>query len=370
MRNGGRAARDVLQNRIHGVVSREQPKDLYDEERPNFRATVEELKPVPATPETDPAVDKADELNEEVTAPQPRKKPVLPEALGDAADSDEPCAIECIYLSKEAAQSPEPYEAVKLNADITGYFLDELHYRPNEICRESYLAYAVHLYVRLVLGGGHVDFVEKAGEDDSIWNAVREGLDAVGADAHVKALNALISYMVANPELVQTLATDGLPEEAIDRFEHFDQAMIDADSRDPAFALLGKWLKDQPSVMVLENEELNDTINAFAAQPAVLKRHEEFLETQAEEKRRDPFNRIGMAIASKANLEFERWGEAIPEFSSEDGVSFEDARIMVTDVDPAIMVRSGEGEYTLFDHGSGKQLATLLLEDNWDLSAA
>ncbi len=357
-------AKETLQNRIANVVNREPPRVTPEVEQRRVEVEYWNGSSITSRPAgiDDPV------LTEEELPVVVNAEPVE-EFEAVTEDSDQPRIIRRVYLSTKVMNSGEPHDAVRLNSQITGYLLDELHYHPRELNAEAYMAHAVHLYVQTILNEGHEAFVANTGNSDEFWQAVRDGLTEINADDHLTVFRELGQVLSDDPGLGDRVASGAPSREDIRILEELDNKLLSADGSKSAFALLGKWLRSRTDIRVFEPEDLDHAVNELASQPAVLVRHEEFLAAERENKRQDPINRIGMAIAELAGLEFERWGSRIDEFEA-DGQVMEEGRLLISNGEPAVMVRSGEGRYTLYDHESGRELASLDLEGVWELSAA
>jgi hypothetical protein len=154
-------------------------------------------------------------------------------------------------------------EVVDANVAVVNAMYREL-LGPGEIAPNALRSYFVDFYLTQALAGGFAQYVFTAADRDEVDNYVREGLEGMGAKAHLALFDrAAESFDALSEEEAEIYldgewdaATDGDLPEAVQALEDLDAAFEALLENEDITALNAAWLREQDGVLLLQGEEL------------------------------------------------------------------------------------------------------------------
>lgn len=155
-------------------------------------------------------------------------------------------------------------EVVDANVAVVNAMYREL-LGPGEIAPNALRSYFVDFYLTQALAGGFAQYVFTAAERDAVDSYVREGLQAMGANAHLALFNRAAEGFDALSEEEAEIyldgewdaATDGDLPEAVQAMEDLDAAFEALLENEDIAALNAAWLREQEGLVLLQGEELS-----------------------------------------------------------------------------------------------------------------
>jgi hypothetical protein len=155
-------------------------------------------------------------------------------------------------------------EVVDANvAVVNAMFRDLLG--PGEIAPNALRSYFVDFYLTQALAGGFAQYVFTAADRDEVDRYVREGLEGMGANAHLALFDRAAESFDALLEEEAEIYLDGewdaatygdLPE-PVQAMEDLDAAFEALLENEDITALNAAWLREQEGLVLLQGEELN-----------------------------------------------------------------------------------------------------------------
>jgi len=154
-------------------------------------------------------------------------------------------------------------EVVDANVTVVNAMYREL-LGPGEIAPNALRSYFVDFYLTQALAGGFAQYVFTAADRDEVDNYVREGLQGMGAEAHLELFDRAAEAFDALSEEEAEIYLDGewdtaadgdLPE-AVQALEDLDAAFEALLENEDITALNAAWLRDQEGLLLLQGEEL------------------------------------------------------------------------------------------------------------------
>jgi hypothetical protein len=155
-------------------------------------------------------------------------------------------------------------EVVDANvAVVNAMFRDLLG--PGEIAPNALRSYFVDFYLTQALAGGFAQYVFTAADRDEVDRYVREGLEGMGANAHLalfdRAAESFDALLEEEAEIYLDgewdAATDGDLPEPVQAMEDLDAAFEALLENEDITALSAAWLREQEGLVLLQGEELN-----------------------------------------------------------------------------------------------------------------
>jgi hypothetical protein len=155
-------------------------------------------------------------------------------------------------------------EVVDANVAVVNAMFREL-LGPGEIAPNALRSYFVDFYLTQALAGGFAQYVFTAADRETVDNYVREGLEAMGATAHLalfqRAAEAFNALTEEEAEIYLDgewdAATDGDLPDAVQAMEDLDAAFEALLENEDITALNAAWLREQDGLVLLQGEELN-----------------------------------------------------------------------------------------------------------------
>jgi len=154
-------------------------------------------------------------------------------------------------------------EVVDANIAVVNAMYREL-LGPGEIAPNALRSYFVDFYLTQALAGGFAQYVFTAADRDEVDHYVREGLEGMGAKAHLALFDRTAESFDALSEEEAEIyldgewdaATDGDLPEAVQALEDLDAAFEALLESEDITALNAAWLREQDGVLLLQGEEL------------------------------------------------------------------------------------------------------------------
>lgn len=129
-------------------------------------------------------------------------------------------------------------------------------------------SYYADLYETTMLDGGFVRYLKVSGWRQDVTDAVLQGLQLMGADAHVSALReAIAGFEAQTPRTRRLLVEQGNDEV----FAASDAQFTAAQEGEPVVVANARWLREHPALHVVGDASLDtalDIIVGAAPEPA------------------------------------------------------------------------------------------------------
>lgn len=174
---------------------------------------------------------------------------------------------ECVDASNE--------DVVDANVTVVNAMYAELLDAP-EIAPNALRSYYVDFYLTQSLGGGFAQYVFTAPERDEIDAYVREGLEGMGAAAHLELFNRTVAVFDALSDEDADAYLDGDsdgdsdgedgPSEAVQELEELDNEFESLLEIEDIIVLNAAWLRSQEGLLMLDDEQLELHIAERVAQ--------------------------------------------------------------------------------------------------------
>lgn len=158
--------------------------------------------------------------------------------------------------------SRDASDVVDSNVDVVNTMYQEL-LGSDEIAPNALRSYYVDFYLTQALGGGFAQYVFTAPEREELDVYIREGLEGMGAAAHLDLFNRTIAAFDALTEAEADEYLDGDTEddaetsEAVLALEELDNEFEALLETEDITTLNGAWLLSQEGLMVMDNDDLN-----------------------------------------------------------------------------------------------------------------
>ena len=167
-----------------------------------------------------------------------------------------------VVLTLESTDARDE-EVVDANVAVVNAMYREL-LGPGEISPNALRSYFVDFYLTQALAGGFAQYVFTAADRDEVDHYVREGLEGMGAKAHLALFDRTgESFDALSEEEAEIYldgewdaATDGDLPEAVQALEDLDAAFEALLETEDITTLNAAWLREQDGVLLLQGEEL------------------------------------------------------------------------------------------------------------------
>ncbi|MCE3291271.1 MAG: hypothetical protein K0Q84_208 [Arthrobacter sp.] len=167
-----------------------------------------------------------------------------------------------VVLTLESTDARDE-EVVDANVAVVNAMYREL-LGPGEIAPNALRSYFVDFYLTQALAGGFAQYVFTAADRDVVDHYVREGLEGMGANAHLALFDRTAESFDALSEEEAEIyldgewdaATDGDLPEAVQALEDLDAAFEALLENEDITTLNAAWLREQDGVLLLQGEEL------------------------------------------------------------------------------------------------------------------
>ena len=162
-------------------------------------------------------------------------------------------------------------DVVDNNVDVVNAMYAEL-LDAEEIAANALRSYYVDFYLTQSLGGGFAQYVFTVPEREEIDKYVREGLAGMGAAAHLDLFNRSVAaydslseeeaeaYLDGDAELGVEDDAAAVPE-AVQLLEQLDDEFEPLLGTEDIVALNAAWLRSQPDLLILDEDELDRHIH-------------------------------------------------------------------------------------------------------------
>jgi hypothetical protein len=209
----------------------------------------------------------------------------------------QPASKHPVVLALESAEAANE-DVVDSNVTVVNAMYAELLDAP-EIAPNALRSYYVDFYLTQALAGGFAQYVFTVPERDEIDAYVREGLEGMGATAHLALFNRTAAAFDALSEDDADRYLDGntdgdtegfgesdggtSPPEAVRELEELDEAFESLLETEDILELNAAWLRRQEGLLLLDDEQLELHIAERVAQiPNLAERQAEAAEEALE----------------------------------------------------------------------------------------
>jgi hypothetical protein len=205
----------------------------------------------------------------------------------------QPASKHPVVLALESAEAANE-DVVDSNVTVVNAMYAELLDAP-EIAPNALRSYYVDFYLTQALAGGFAQYVFTVPERDEIDAYVREGLEGMGATAHLALFNRTAAAFDALSEVDAEAYLDGDTEgfgesdggtsspEAVRELEELDEAFESLLETEDILELNAAWLRGQEGLLLLDDEQLELHIAERVAQiPNLAERQAEAAEEALE----------------------------------------------------------------------------------------
>ncbi|TLM83285.1 hypothetical protein FDW83_09945 [Pseudarthrobacter sp. NamE2] len=159
-------------------------------------------------------------------------------------------------------------EAVEANVSV----VDAMHIallRTGEMSPVAVRSYYVDFYLSQALEGGFAQYAFMSADRAETDTLVREGMAGMGATAHLDLFNRAVEAYDHLSEEEEEYYLDGLDAEetpdGVLRMEELDNEFEELLERENITALNAAWLRSQPDLLVLDDEEVGAYIQELVA---------------------------------------------------------------------------------------------------------
>ena len=165
--------------------------------------------------------------------------------------------IQTVTLSRQAVDSPEPYDAVQCNIDFVNLLIGE-YFKAGELPADSLLSYYVDYYLSQVNNGGFAQFIYNSGLDDEINDWIAQGLQKMGAVRHVALFAQSLKRVREMPEdKLQTFFNSeffGQNHER-DALNESNEAFYALEDEEDLDEINGRWLRSLPNLKIVDEAD-------------------------------------------------------------------------------------------------------------------
>lgn len=162
-------------------------------------------------------------------------------------------------------------EVVDANVTVVNAMYQEL-LNSEEIAPNALRSFFVDFYLAQSLGGGFAQYVFTAPERGEVDDYIREGLEGMGAAAHLELFDRTVEAFESLSEEEEEIYLDGeadgdaeLPE-AVQAMEDLDAEFESLLETEDIIALNAAWLRAQEGLLILNEDELTAHIAKRVAQ--------------------------------------------------------------------------------------------------------
>ncbi|MFF1384280.1 hypothetical protein ACFVWT_12020 [Arthrobacter sp. NPDC058288] len=180
----------------------------------------------------------------------------------------QPASKHPVVLAPESAEAANE-DVVDSNVTVVNAMYAELLDAP-EIAPNALRSYYVDFYLTQALAGGFAQYVFTVPERDEIDAYVREGLEGMGATAHLALFNRTAAafdalseddadaYLDGDTEAFSSADDDGgtAAAEAVRELEELDDEFESLLETEDILALNAAWLRGQEGLLLLDGEQL------------------------------------------------------------------------------------------------------------------
>ncbi|QDU36623.1 hypothetical protein Mal4_09100 [Maioricimonas rarisocia] len=174
---------------------------------------------------------------------------------------------ETVIVSKKALASDEPYDLIYSNIEFLNDQFEE-HLTAEEVSADALRSYYVDYYLAQVNNGGFSQFVYNSGWDSEINGFICEGLEAMGAERHLKHFEAAAGLLdqLGPDRMDEFFESDYFGEnEERDILNSFDDRFMAIEEEENLIELNARWLRQLPHLVALEPEEMQAEVERRAA---------------------------------------------------------------------------------------------------------
>lgn len=188
-----------------------------------------------------------------------------------------------------------------------------------EIAPDALRSYFVDFYLTQMLEGGFAQYVFMTPDRDELDNYIREGLEGMGAKEHLALFERTIEHYDSLSETDMEAYLEGEsdeesgPSEAVAAMEALDGEFEELLESEDVTGLNAVWLRSQPGLLVLDEQELVAHIaTRVAGIPNLAQRQAEAEEAELEDA--PDFELIIRELCAEAGHELEKITMGDPNF--------------------------------------------------------
>lgn len=174
-----------------------------------------------------------------------------------------------VVLTSSSIESSDE-DVVEANVSVVDAMLSAL-LRSDEMSPVAIRSYYVDFYLIQALEGGFAQYVSTAVNGAETHTLIREGMAGMGAAAHLDLFNRFIEAFDGLSEKDQGHYLDGGREDSREtpdgvlRMEELDGEFEELLETENITALNAAWLRGQPELLVLDDEEIGAYIEQLVA---------------------------------------------------------------------------------------------------------
>lgn len=254
-----------------------------------------------------------------------------------------------IYLTPEAFTSEDAHAAIQVTIDINNYLMEQAGHTPAEIPEAAMQAYAVDYYRAQVLNGGHGQFIGNCRNQPVTQDMCRSGLAAMEAGPYLLLLEQMQLFMAHNARRAEAMPMGGGFVEIDQVMQALDEKFFALNEKLPLQDIVSPWLKAQPNVVVLPEDEIEKRIMARALHPVIVARAAAIEADRQERESSDPMISLAQKLCLAVGREWQAWDAVIP-VNEMDGKIYENVWSMRTNKGKAFMAAFSPGKAALFCH--------------------
>ena len=215
--------------------------------------------------------------------------------------------IQTVTLSRQAVDSPEPYDAVQCNIDFVNLLIGE-YFKAGELPADSLLSYYVDYYLSQVNNGGFAQFIYNSGLDDEINDWIAQGLQKMGAVRHAALFAQSLKQVREMPEdRLQTFFDSeffGQNHER-DALNESNEAFYALEDEEDLDEINGRWLRSLPNLKIVDEADLEREAARLGALIPDRAARMQAAQAQTEANRPD-YERHILALCNKAGQVLDR----------------------------------------------------------------
>lgn len=188
--------------------------------------------------------------------------------VGDE-DEEEVSPVKAIYVSAEAMRADDPAALTTIVVEEMDYLMFDAGFSPDELPHAAVIAWCASFFVSTAMKDGVGGFAHGAMGEPDLWQSCAEGLEAAGADEHLRVYEDLRALLAWDADTAQHIHDDPKYGESDGNLRALDDALRQAEAEMPLAPLLGAWLKGRPELEVLDEDALEEAVTALATHPVL-----------------------------------------------------------------------------------------------------
>jgi hypothetical protein len=220
--------------------------------------------------------------------------------------------IPVIYLTRGSFDSNDAEAVVRCNTGAVNRLLNGF-VEPHEIHADAMRSYNVDYYVSQVSGGGHAQFAADAQGQLLTHRFLRQGLEAMGAEAHLAIYDELMRLLDTGDSRVRaSVASRGFCAEGSPLTE-LDGRFRACERTQPLALVNGMWLRSRSSIRLVDDARIEIKLDdLIASHPFHAERLK--MSDRAWRSRRvsDPHTAMALRLCKLIDREWQGWTTRVP----------------------------------------------------------